>query len=316
MSWLRSLGFVVVFVTGTAKAEAPPQAPGDQLVITSDSNCPSAEAVRQTLGGLLPVDEWPSFSVKIRSASRMLEVAIGSQNTPPRQIEIGPDCVARATAVALMISTWTGDLPVEAAGTPILAPPAPPPALPEPAIAPPPVQQPEVPRHRQNEIGAGLLVSSVGGVVPGGRVEWARMRPENGLGWRIDASVPAARESQVGGGKTRWMRYCAGVALAARWTKGSLSLDGDFAAMAALTYAWGKGYAVSQSDWSPTWGLAAGLRAGLPLGLIRLWLDVRAITWLREQNVRISPQTTGATTTLDLPTWDAQAAVGLSILFQ
>lgn len=325
----RSLSFAllpVVLAAATAKADINVQAAGGELVMVSDSDCPSVEAIRQALVGFLPVAEWPAFSVKIRTTLQMLVVEIGPQEKIPRQVAVGPDCAARATAVALMISTWTGDLPVEAVGTPILQPtvsvpqpadfqlqpaaaPVPPPALPSRAVIP-------QGRDRQREIGAGLLASTAGAMVPGGRVELGRMRRDSGLGWQLDLTVPAARDVQVGEGTTRWMRFSTGVALAARWAMRSLVFDSELGVVAGLTYAWGRGYAVNQSDWSPTWGLAAGIRAGLPWGRTRLWLDLRAVKWLREQNVKIDPRTTGTATTLGLPSWDAQGAVGISYLFQ
>jgi hypothetical protein len=282
-------------------------------VIVSDSNCPSAEAVREALVGLRPVEEWPVLSFAIRATLQMLAVEIGPRKANPRQLTVGPDCATRATAVALVISTWTGDLPVEAAGTPILQP-ATPILQPSPGRTPGSV----IPRSntRQNEIGAGLLAATAGGIVPGGRVEFGRMRRGSGLGWQVDLTVPAARGVTLGSGTTRWMRISAGVGLVARWARRRFFLDGELGGVAGLTYAWGQGYLANQSDWSPTWGLAAGIRAGIPWGRIRLWLDLRVVRWLREQNVQVDSVTTDTATATNLPSWDAQAAIGISYVFQ
>jgi hypothetical protein len=112
------------------------------------------------------------------------------------------------------------------------------------------------------------------------------------------------------------MRVSAGAALDARWAMRRFFLDGEVGGVAALTYAWGQGYVANQSDWSPTWGLGAGIRAGAPWGRIRLWLDLRAVRWLREQSVQIDPVTTGMATAANLPSWDAQGAIGISYVFQ
>jgi hypothetical protein len=301
-----------IFFAG--KAEAGPDVPPAEgaLVIVSDSNCPSAEAVREALVGLRPVGQWFALSVAIRATPQMLVVEIGPQKTNQRLLTVGPDCANRASAVALVISTWTADLPVEAEGTPILQPAA----L---SLQPSPGKQPEklIPKSAgQSEIGAGLLAATAGGIVPGGRVEFGRMRRGSGLGWQVDLTVPAARQVSIGGGTTRWMRISAGVALDARWAMRRFFLDGELGGAAALTYAWGQGYATNQSDWSPTWGLAAGIRAGMPWGRTRLWIDIRTVKWLREQSVHIDPVTTGTAAIVNLPSWDAQAAVGISYVFQ
>jgi hypothetical protein len=304
---------VVMFVAGKAKADADAPAGGGGLAIVSDSDCPSGEAVRDALLGLRPVEEWPSLSVAIHTTEQMLEVEIGSQKTNPRQLIVGPDCATRATAVALVITTWTGELPVEASGTPVLQPSA---VVPQPSAAKESARAAPKAEARQSEIGAGLLAATAGGIVPGLRVEFGRMRRGSGLGWRVDVTVPAAREKALGGGTTRWMRTSAGVGLVARWARRRFFLDGELGGVAGLSYAWGQGYVADQSDWSPTWGLVAGIRAGVPWGRTRIWIDMRACKWLREQSVQIDPVTTGAAITASLPSWDAQGAIGISYIFQ
>jgi hypothetical protein len=304
---------VVTFVAGRAKADSDVPAWGRGLVIVSDSDCPSGEAVRDALLALRPAEEWPVLSVAIREFPQMLVIEIGSQKTNPRQLAVGPDCATRATAVALVITTWTGELPVEAAGTPVLQAPAV-------VVQPPAEKKPDevIPKTdaRHSEIGAGLLAATAGGIVPGVRVEFGRTRRGSGLGWQVDVTVPAARQVNVGDGTTRWMRFSAGAALDAHWAMRRLFLDGTFGGVAALTYAWGQGYVANQSDWSPTWGLVAGIRAGVPWGRARIWIEICALKWLREQSVQIDPVTTGNATTTQLPSWDAQGAIGISYIFQ
>ena len=296
-------------------AEAGPDVPSADgtLVIVSDSDCPSAEAVREALVDLRPVGQWPALSVAIRATSQMLVVEIGSQKTNSRQLTVGPDCAARATSVALVITTWTGELPIEAAGTPVLQPSAV-------VMQPPTVKKPEeaIPEAdaRHSEMGAGLLAAIAGGIVPGVRVEFGRMRRGSGLGWRVDLTVPAARQVNIGGGTTRWMRISAGVGIDARWATRRFFVDGELGGAAGLTFAWGRGYVANQSDWSPAWGLDAGIRAGMPWGRTRLWVDLRAVKWLREQSVQIDPVTTGTATTANLPSWDVQGSIGVSYVFQ
>ena len=294
-----------IFVAGTAEADPDAPLADGALVVVSDSDCPSAEAVREELLGFRPVGEWPALWVSIRATSQMLVVEIGPQKTNPRQLDVVPDCAARATAVAVVILAWTGDLPVEAAGTPILRPAT-------------PLPQTLIPKTKpgQSEIGAGLLAATVGGTVPGVRVEFGRMRRGSGLGWRFDLTVPAKRQVVLDGVVVRWMRVSAGLGLDARWAMRRLFLDGELGGVAALTYGSGQGYVANQSDWSPTWGLAAGIRAGMPWGRARLWLDLRAVKWLFEQSVHIDPVTTGTASAANLPSLDAQAAIGISYAFQ
>jgi hypothetical protein len=58
------------------------------------------------------------------------------------------------------------------------------------------------------------------------------------------------------------------------------------------------------------------MRAGVPWGRTRLWIDIRAVRWLREQSVEIDPVATGKSATAKLPSWDFQGAIGISYVSQ
>ena len=70
---VRSLPLVLsavlaaTFVAGTAEAGPDVPLADGALVVVSDSNCPSAEAVREELLGFRPVGEWPALRVEIRA---------------------------------------------------------------------------------------------------------------------------------------------------------------------------------------------------------------------------------------------------------
>jgi len=202
--------------------------------------------------------------------------------------------------------------PGRGAGTPVLQPSA---VVLQPSAAKESARAAPKAEARQSEIGAGLLAATAGGIVPGGRVEFGRMRRGSGLGWQVDLTVPAAR------GVTSGAAQPAGCAFLPGCTRRPL---GDAKVLprrgigrcGRADLRWGQGYATNQSDWSPTWGLGAGIRAGVPWGRTRLWLDLRAVKWLREQSVRIDPVTTGTATTANLPSWDAQGSIGISYIFQ
>jgi len=297
-----SLVFVALLVTGAASAETDANSVASQLAIASDSFCPSADAVREALLGLRPAEEWPSTTVAIHAQEQLLSVELGSLDSIQRQLAVGPDCAARATTVALVIATWMNDLPAEVAGTPILRSPiilAPELPMPKPAIA-------------RYELGAGLLAALNGGITPGVRMEFLRLPGDRGVGWQASLVLPAAREVALGGGVTRWTRVAASVALNAVLARKKFFISGDGGLAGAYTLAWGQGYAVNQTDQSFTYGLVAGVRAGIPWGRLRLWTDLRAAKWLYDQSVQIDSDFGGPVTRISLPTWDAQWAMGLS----
>ena len=219
-----------ILAVGSAEAGSEVPATDGALVIVSDSGCPSAEAVRDALVGLRPVEQWPALSVAIRATPQTLVVEIGREKMIPRQLALGPDCAARATDVALVISAWTGDLPVETAGTPVLQPATP-------ILQPLQDKEPEtmIPKSdaRQSEISAGLLAATAGGIAPGGRLEFGRIRSGSGLGWQLDSlTVPRGPT-----GKCRGRHNPLDARFCRRGTRGPLG-DGNVLSRRGI---WGRG---------------------------------------------------------------------------
>ena len=297
-----SPAFIALLVAGSAGAETDTNSVASRLAIASDSSCPSADAVRAALLDLRSAEEWPSATVAIHAQEQLLTVELGSLDSLQRQLAVGPDCAARAATVALVIATWMNDLPAEGAGTPILRSPI----IPAPELTMP---KPAVARY---QIGAGLLAAIHGGIAPGVRLDFIRLRGDRGLGWQASLVLPAAREVAVGGGVTHWTRMAAEVALKGSLAGKSFFLSADGGLAGAYTHAWGQGYAWNQNDESFTYGLVAGVRAGIPWGSFRIWTDLRAVQWLRTQSVQIDSDLGGPLTNVSLPTWDAQWALGLS----
>jgi len=295
---------LVAMATGAAPQAEPPAA---ALVIESDSACPSAEAVRAALVGLRSVDDWPPAQVAIFAKEQFLRIELGG--TRARQLTVGTDCAKRAAAVALIVATWFGEFPAEVASAPDLQP------LPQ-AISQP-ILQPWTlpPPPSKNEIGAGVLATLGGGMVPGVRVEYARLRRDGRLGWQASLAWSAPREVAVAGGKTLFTRAAASVAVRGGLPVRRFLLSGDVGVATAYTLAWGQGYDTNQTDQSLTYGVTAGLRGSLPWRRFRIWTDVRIFGWLHRQSVQVDSDAAGSTAMVSLPTWDLQWALGASYVF-
>lgn len=285
----------------------PSPSPAAGLVIESDSVCPSAAAVRAALVGLRPHDDWPPAKVAIVADEQFLRVELDGART--RQVTAGIDCLSRAATVAVIVATWLGEFPAEAATAPVLQPVLQPtlPSTLQPRTPPPP--------RTQQEVGAGLLTTLSGGMVPGGRVEYARLRPDGRLGWQASLAWPAPREVAVAGAKTRFTRAAVSVAVHGALPIRRFLLSGDAGPAAGYTIAWGQGYDTDQTDQSLTYGVTAGVRVGLPWRNLGLWTDVRMFKWLYGQSVQIDSNDGAATEKVWLPTWDVHWALGMSYPF-
>jgi hypothetical protein len=285
-------------------AQSPDQQHADdasteELVIASDSQCPSTDAVRTALTKLRPPPEWPDAEISIHAAADALTIEIESQSSVRRQIAVALDCGERATSAALVIATWMDELPAEEAGAPTLhASAATSPASP--------------PRLAHYEAGAGLTSAFAGDWAPGLRAELVRLHGEDLLSWQASLDLVGPHEVAAGQRATRWMR--AGVAGGAQIRRSfeRFFLAADMGLAGALTVAWGTGYAEDRSDHSFTWGPVAGARAGISWGRFLLWLDLRGHWWARGDSVRIDSPSAAWVDNVDLPSWDAQGSVGVS----
>ena len=303
---------VLLAVFAATSADAAPRTTlaGGALVIESDSNCPSAEAVKQALLSLRPDEDLPSTTISIYAREELMVVSLGPGAAGQRRLPLAPDCVTRAATIAVVIATWTNELPAQAVISPGLQP-----SSSRPPVPRIPEELPAIPRPRHREIGTGLLAAVGGGVAPGVRAEFISLPADSGLGWQACLALPAARELALGGGKTLWTRAAVGLALHARQAGRWYFLSGSAGLAVAYTLAWGQGYALNQTDQSLTYGAAAGVRAGLPWKRWRVWTDLQGGRWLFGQSVQIDADAGGRAASVSLPPWDIQWALGTSYTF-
>jgi hypothetical protein len=273
--------------------------------LESDSDCPSSDAVLGALRALRPATDWPALRVSIQAEQAGLRLRMAGDDEAERWILAPADCAARAATVALIIATWSSDLPAQSADHPELGPIV--------RVAPAAAPMPVLPtRTARTELGASGLASLAGGLVPGVRVEVTHLRGQ--LGAQVSVGLHAPRGIAMGGGTTRFTRIAAAATLHGRLPLRALYLGGDLGAAAAIAVAWGEGFARNDSDASLTWGLVAAARAGFPLGRFRLWTELRALRWLYEQRVQIDAPASGSGEAV-LPSWEGQWALGMGWIF-
>ena len=171
-----------------------PDAPESDLVIVSESDCPSSDAVRQALAKLRPATEWPEAVVALRLADQTLSIDIGAEDPIQRRLAVGPDCSERASSAALVIATWMDDLPAEASGVPLLR---------AAALAKPTAPAPASVRY---EIGAALAAATGAGWTPAAQLELIGLREGRHFGWQAAVGRVAPRGISVGSGVSHWLR--------------------------------------------------------------------------------------------------------------
>ena len=301
---------VVVVLVALSTAAPRETVAAERLAIESNSDCPSAEAVRKALFGLRAADDWPSTTVSIQVKEQGIFVDLGTSGASRRTIPVAPNCDARAATVALVVATWTNDLPAQTVTSPVLQP-----ATYMSAGRRSSETSSANARLGRHEIGGGLLAAIGGGIAPGIRVELVSLRGDSGVGWLAGLVVPAARELAVGSGKTAWTRASVGFALHGRLAGNGWFLSGDAGMAVAYTVVWGLSYASNQTDQSLTYGPTVGVRGGLPWKRLKIWIDLRGGRWLYGQSVQIDGDAGQGVATASLPAWDVQWTLGASYPF-
>jgi hypothetical protein len=321
-TWLRIALVLGGDVFPLPTAAEPPEVGGSaepRLTIESDSTCPSGPAVLDALATLVPPAEWPSGMVRIQTDADTLAVELISDgSSTQRRLHVAADCGLRATTVALVIVTWTGQLASDAAGTPVLREQTAGTHSEVPVQAPPvTVSTPSVvATAAERELGAGLLLSVSGGIEPGVRIDFVETRAPRGLGWLVGLTLPAQRQSAAAPGAIRWTRAAANIAINGRLTLHRLVLSADLGLAGAYTFTSAYGYSIDQGSDALTGGLVAGVRLAVPWRRMRIWTDVRAYKWLFPQTIAFDALTGGRVATVELPSFDFQWAMGLAYLFR
>jgi hypothetical protein len=289
---------------GLLQASADVAQAGFGVVIASDSDCPSAAAIRDELGTLkFPTPD--AASVAIHADDDGVSVTFGAPGgvqRGPRKLALAPECPRRASTVALLIAAWLGRIASH-----------PPAALTMVAEAPPPAPSRPEPLHReQAELGAGLSVGvQAGHLIPALRLEVGTGTQGTGVGWVGGVVLPAPARQESGRGTINWSRPSLMAGRRLRMVTPDLGLDVTVGALLGLTVAWGEGYLFDRQELEPAVGATIGARLSLVPGGFGPWIELRGRGWLVDQELAATqpPGVDGVT----LPVIELELTFGASL---
>ena len=102
MKWcLGSLSLFFVVIS-PAKAES-------NLIVRSDGDCPSGQAISEVLWAIRPDREWPVLTATVHIVDDQLQVSLGADRDHQRKVPAPDDCADRANRAALVIAAWAMD---------------------------------------------------------------------------------------------------------------------------------------------------------------------------------------------------------------
>lgn len=282
--------------------------------VSSNSSCPSSDAISVRLLGLLSEGGPERAEAKVRSDGQMLriELATPGEATQQRSIPLAGDCDERAEMAAMIIASWLDAMPV---GT-VKAPGIPPRERWQPSSSggkldpDDPYWEPTRTSGR-TLLGAGGFgsVDKQGGT---GGLSLVANLPQmiEDFGLLAEASLGYRRELTVGAGTARyWRPMLALQASAGVYHRGWNARVVAGPALAVLTVS-GSGYQTDLSGTTVLWGIDFGLTVVRPWHGNELWLMVGGVGWPQDRHIRSLPDVTGSA--VALPSWEGRVTVGLS----
>jgi hypothetical protein len=288
------------------------------LSVRSNGDCPSVQAVQEALSSIRTVDDWPALSATVDVVADGAEVALGDSPGHRRTIPLPDDCAERANRVALVIAVWAGALPSDAPTSPMPAVPAP---IPEPRLVLSSAT-PSAPAAKTSvftEVGISGFYATVGGWVPGARVEVGRLPRAGHWGLRASVAHHTPRSLRVDIGNSQYDRTSVSGALVLQWNGPRVFVSSDWGVIGAFTRAHGDGYSENAASSGQNVGIQIDGRAGVRVSKVRIWAALGLCRWALKENIRVDRVSVGPSngppTSYSLPSWDAQLGLGTSLLF-
>jgi len=304
MNLLRVFGAILLALPGVASAATR---------VSSDSNCPSSDALSVRLLGLLPAGgpENASARVQVDAQSMLIEVTTPGEPARQRTVPLTGDCEERTETAALIIASWLDAMPEGTVGAPSTT------VKPTPASGPGTTVGGGNPSPGPSWDG-GSALAGVGvlgladkqGLSPG--LLLCASMPEliANFGLALEASVGLYRDVAVGAGTARYWRPTVALQASADLYRGRWLLRAVAGPALGILTVSGSGYDKSSTDTTVMWGADLGLVLARVWRRREAWISVAAMTWPQGRGIR--SRLDGTDTRVSLPEWEARLSVGFS----
>jgi len=140
--------------------------------------------------------------------------------------------------------------------------------------------------HFRFEAGAGFR-ALLPDPRPGLLLEAALRKRAGGWGARLTLGGAWWSHTTLGPGQVSWTRLAAGLGLVHGWSGRRLFLDVHEELLAAALFAEGRGYDESLRRKAFDPGVGLGVRAGISMGGVRLWVDGGVAWWPIQQTLGV-----------------------------
>jgi hypothetical protein len=283
--------------------------------VSSDSDCPSSDAISLRLLGLLAAGGPENASVRVHNDGQSLriEVSAPGEANKVRTVPLTGDCEERAEIAALIMASWLDAMPVGAIAAPGV----------------PPRERRETSRSSGDSdhsddpdwvatrtsgrtlVGAGVFgaMDALGG--SGGLALSAGM-PEliEDFGAVLEASLGLPRNLTVGQGTAHYWRPTVAIRVSAETPGRHWILRVSIGPALGVLVVDGSGYDKNLSTTTVTWGMDSGLALIRSWRQHEAWVSLGAMAWPQGRHVRTRPAI--PSNDVALPEWEARLAAGFS----
>jgi len=285
--------------------------------VSSDSNCPSSDAISIRLLGLLAAGGPETASARVRSEgdSMRIEVSTPGEAGHQRTVPATGDCEARAEMAALIIAAWLDAMPV---GT-ITAPGIPPreiratprssgesDPLDDPENAPPAIDT-------YTTLGTGIFGLADGrGANTGLAATVGMPNLLESFGWSLEASLGLPRQLAVGQGIAHIWRPTFVLSASAEPHRKKWVVRVQAGIALGILLVSGSDYSSNRSTTSAMWGASAGLCLARPWKRHEAWLRLDGIAWPQGRAIRSDRIPSGPDISVPLQEWEIRSSIGFS----
>lgn len=286
--------------------------------ISSDSNCPSSDAISIKLLGLLAAGGPESASARVRSEgdSMRIEVSTPGEESRQRTVPVSGDCESRAEMAAFIIAAWLDAMPVGTVSTPGI-PPREVRHVTRTVGDEDPLDEAEAERlsiSTRTFLGVGVFGLGDGlGASPGLAAMVGMPSLIENVGWLLEASMTSSRQMKVGTGTAHIRRPTFALCATFEMYRKRWLLRAQVGPALGILLVDGTDYQTNRSDTSVMWGADVGLALARPWKRHEMWVRVDAMAWPQGRGVLSKQGPSSPNVVEPLPGWEARAALGFSL---
>jgi hypothetical protein len=286
--------------------------------VSSNSNCPSSDAVGVKLLGLLAAGgpESASARVRIEGEFMRIEVSTPGEESQQRTVPATGDCDSLAEMAAFIIAAWLDAMPVRTVSTPGI-PPHEVRHVQRSAGESDPLDEAEGERVRfstRTLLGGGVFGLGDGlGASAGLAATIGMPNAIENVGWLLEASMSLSRQMTVGQGTAHIRRPTFALLATFELYRKRWRLRAQVGPALGVLLVNGTGYVANESDTSVMWGADVGLSLVRPWKRHEMWVRLDATTWPQGRSILSQQGPSMSNIMVPLPSWEVRSALGFSL---